>query len=363
MTLQFFIGYDELGRPRPSRYQHEENGVLAICQALWDRLHSVEIPFIVIENPSFAGSQESTPDMIILSPYGLGVVEIKDWEGKIPVEFTKKKPPHKQVQEYGQAIYDALSTPPDPALFASRQPLHSAIPSEWLPNLPHQGKQPTLDTGVCFTHSLADLSEYRKMSVLRTKKNRDPNRLEIWERFQVLTPAEMPAWAWSLRWELSTGKHDFNNSYRAPPGTIEQLTTLFFHARRYPDREAMVRRVRKPHACLKLMDMPVLLRLDKEQHLIGRNHHTCDIVIPIKYALASNEHARLLYQNGQYYLENLGGNGTFLADGRAIEGLTPIILGQRFFCGGKNPGGEVCQFMLVEAETQPVISTKKAEPE
>jgi hypothetical protein len=363
MTIQFFIGYDKLGRPRPSRYQHEENGVLAICQALWDRLHSVEIPFIVIENPCFAGSQETTPDMIILSPYGLGVVEIKDWEGKIPVEFTKKTPPHQQVQAYGQVIYDALSTPPDPALLASRHPVDSVIPYEWLPNLPHQGKQPTIDTGVCFTHTLVDLSDYRKMTGVRTKKKRDPNRLEMWERFQLLTPAEMPAWAWSLRWELSTGEKDFNNSYSTPLGTIEQLTTLFFNARRYPDREALVRRVREPHAFLKLEGMPVPYRLDKEQHLIGRNLHVCDIVIPASYILASKEHARLLYQNDQYYLENLGENGTFLADGRAIEGLTAIILGQRFFCGGKTPGGEVCQFVLVDVKTQPVMTTKKAEPD
>ena len=68
------------------------------------------------------------------------------------------------------------------------------------------------------------------------------------------------------------------------------------------------------------------LTLHGDRSVLGR-HPDCDIVLDA--ASVSRQHAQIILQNGQYYVEDLHSrNGTFV-NGRLIQGRHPLVDGDR----------------------------------
>jgi hypothetical protein len=358
MTVKFMIGADHLHKERENQYAHEFNGVRKISSLLWDKLHSIDIIYFVIRNPSFvAESQIITPDMVILSQLGLGIIELKNDANKIHWKPKNKEAHFKQVQRYGQAVWDLLLDIKDGMDISCEEQVDNIALSSWLPSTPKLRKQLRLFTTVCYTNDTVDLSECLRMSAQRPKKGEDSEA--EWEHFSITTPADIPAWAASIRWEIDLGSKENYRNYQLSSEETERLARMFFNAQDDIDMEKIVTGVRTPHAFLKWEEQPdaKMERLDREQYILGRNKKTCDILFPGDNLRISNEHLRLTYVNGRYFIEDLSRNGIYLTNGTRILGKQEIVFGQSILCGGKY-GPKVSRFMLVKSADDQHIPTE-----
>lgn len=363
MTVKFMIGVDQRDERRENQYGHEFDGVRKICDLLWDKLHALETVFYVIRNPSLVvGEKTITPDMIILSQLGLGVVELKNDAYKIhwKPKNANKEPHFKQVQRYGQAIWNALLEGEAKINLYASQTKSDQLKSTWLPYTHKLKKQLKLFTTICYTNKTADLSDCLKWAAQRPRKGEDAEA--DWEYFSIITPAEIPTWAANLRWGVDLGK---DNRYRAYQLTAEEVDILarnFFNAQDDPDIEKLVTGVREVHAFLKWIDYPDLKpeRLDRDQYILGRYEKTSDIQFPEENPRLSNEHLRLTFLNGRYYIEDLSStNGTYLPDGTRLQGKQEIVFEQSVSCGGKR-GPNVRKFKLVKPPDKEKKRTEKS---
>src|SRR5260221_2416139 len=83
------------------------------------------------------------------------------------------------------------------------------------------------------------------------------------------------------------------------------------------------------------------LQLDGDRNVLGR-HPDCDVVLDA--ASVSRQHAQILRENGQYFIEDLlSRNGTFV-NGRLIQGRHPLEDGDRL---------KICDLSLTFYKNQP----------
>jgi hypothetical protein len=349
MPVQFYLGCDMQGLPHAYTFTHEENGARSICQYMHDKLYRQKEFFAVVANPCYTGGYfELNPDLVIISEAGLGVVEMKNhfgevdcsdpsgpWRagGKVMDAGRGFQNPHQQVQSNAIYIRDELV----------------AAPSKWLPGEGSQISALKFHTTVCFTNPFVNLARCREALAYRYLPGR---ALRPWERFSVITAAEIPGWARDMRFEVSS-EADWYRNYRLMPGEIQHLATDFFHARSWDEMESYVRQLRQPYGYLVLVNetrnttLPPF-RIDREEMWIGRSAGLCNIVIPQSYSLVSNRHARLIYTGNRFYFEDLGStNGSYLAgNAPGLSGLVEIHPGQRVLLGANTPGEKVCVLEL-----------------
>lgn len=353
MTVKFYIGCDLLGHPREFKYSHEETGVRQICQHIWDRLHQQDHLYVVVANPGYIGAQnlELDPDLAVLSELGLGIVELKDWSGFIDCNEwlsdsgaqspgMEKETPHQQVRRYAEAV---------------RRELANALPEaqEWLHENPPDDQVLKIHTAVCFTYPYVSLQSCRQVVALRSRRR---DALKPWERFKVLTPVEMPEWALDLRFEIDLGEANWRHNYELHPEEVSNLAKSFFHASPWTEMENYVRRGREPVGYLRILGTNSLQRIEDTETLLGRQPDICQVVIPSTCERVSRKHARLVYDQAKFYLEDLDSSrGTYLIDGRPVKGLVEIRPGQRFILGGASASEKNCQLELlaVSAVSQP----------
>lgn len=362
MPVQFYLGCDINGEAHAIEHCREADSVRQFCQELWDAFHLTERWFCLVANPRQAGARPKlTPDVVLLTDLGVGVLELKDHFNRIdcsqPDGFwmaggvrIAKQPqpgaqaaktgfvnPHMQVQYYARKIRSELLTP-------------QAEP--WLPGEPTRWQAAKLNTAVGFTHPGAILTDCKKDARVRYQRG---HALEEWETFDVLQPAEFIGWAASLRFELDEGPQVQYRPLQLSGEVLQRLAGQFFHARRWSDMEALVQKGPTPYAHLVLSEngeFPQLLRLDRDEVVLGRSLD-CSITIPERYSLASRRHARILRKEGRVYIEDIGSRyGTFV-DGEPVS-LPVLLHSQRqvITLGGPQPGAGICQLQFYDQATK-----------
>lgn len=349
MPVKFYLGRDQQGRPHSYTFTHEESGARHICQYMYDRLDRNKETYALVANPCYTGSfLELNPDIVIISEMGLGVIELKHHFGEVDcsdpagpwhaggtiIEAGRGfSNPHTQVQSYAEQIRNELIVPG----------------KAWLPGTALQQKGIKIHTTICFTNPFARLEKCREAVQYRYNPGR---QLRAWEKFSITTAAEIPNWAADMRFEVMS-EADWFKSYELLPGEVFHLATDFFHAREWQEIEDHVRQVREPFGYLALIDPARSVaqppfRIDREEMWIGRNAGTCNIVIPQYYTLTSNRHARLIYTNHRYYIEDLGStNGTYLPNNpERLSGIVELKPNDRILLGDSQPGDKVCALEL-----------------
>lgn len=370
MAVEFFLGKGFLNEERQLKWARESEGVLKICQAMYDQLQQSSLTYAVVVNPGIVGNgRELTPDVIIISPLGLGVIEEKSWEGEVnwghandPEQpWRHGSSPYLQVKEYTSVIYKDLTFPSNPD-------------KRWLPMLTPkdkeffaQGRQwIKIFATACFTHKDVNLERVLGMSTDRFEPS--------WFSFSVSQPSDIPNWAFLLRFEHDWSEADKTikingryidlrvdqaNDYQPlmlQPAEIKNLAINYFHAVEWLDMYSYVSQGAVPYAYLKIMgdDTVPLIRIDREEIRLGRSPEFANGVIPRKYLRVSRNHAKILCLNGQIFIEDLDSkHGTYLQDEEEkLKTRSPLPFYTRFLLGGSIPSEGVCELELIPPDKQ-----------
>ncbi|MCP4427678.1 MAG: FHA domain-containing protein [Chloroflexi bacterium] len=339
MTVKLYVGRDFQNIIHEPQYEHEFTGIRAICTYLWETFHQQEKAFAVIANAQMTGAgRELSPDLVVISEEGMGVVELKQSSGLIdcseangewtaggkPINAGGQANPHKQAQDYMAQIRDDLTGS-----------------QTWLPG--NEGAQANFKfhTAVCFPNPQADIDWCQK---LLKEEYRSRPKLKAWEKkLSVLKPKQVPNWAAGLRFEVSQGHANFFRTYRLTPAAITNLATGFFNAVEWKIMTTLMP-LGAAYACLALGDdMLPPYRLTSDCIIIGRNW-SCDLVLPGQYKRASNRHARIIRDAAGVFIEDLDSlNGTFI-NKKPLRNREKLESGQVITLGGKSGANtKVCQ--------------------
>ena len=359
MPVKIFIGRDIQDHTQLPGFSHEARGFREIYLEIWRKLHWHPAFYVVLANPqrTFTGLEVS-PDMIIISQLGLGVVELKHYFGQIDCRQAKgewragnmvikagasrasghasHKNPHDQVQDYASQIRGDL--------------LDSA--EWWLPGTPETWDRFKFHTAVCFTHPNAHLDRCRKVLASRYRPGHE---LFEWERFAVLGVDDMVAWITELRFEASQGHADWFNPYAWTPDGVIRMATKFFGAREWKEISSILP-IEEPYAYLMLMEHrePVqIFELYGDEAIIGRDAYQCQIVIPSRYESVSRQHARISREGPTVFVEDLQSKyGTFLG-GQLVNKRIALRPGQEFALGPEGAKGCTLRFSRTLYQSPP----------
>ena len=370
MTVHIYLGSDLQGQAQEIAQAHEFEGVRKICAHLWDKLHNHDREFAVIANlRRTSAGQEISPDLVVVSELGLGVIELKDYYGMIdcdhprgtwragpidikPFQSNRAAPgagagyrnPHEQVQSYASRIRADLLRQ------NLERPLsRDAASDQW----------PKIQTSICFTHPDAILSACK--AAVRHYYRPDKELLP-WEAFSVITPAETPAWVLSLRFETESGPADHYRPFSFSSAEVLRLASGLLCSVEWREMTGLMNKERLPYAYLAMFDagrQAQPYRLDHDEVWIGRDPETCGIVISGRYTNVSRQHARLLRSPGGAWIEDLGSkHGTFV-DGRPVRGQRVALTSstQAITLGGPAAGETVCELRFTKKAAEPNLTS------
>jgi hypothetical protein len=315
MPVKFYIGRDLQNYTHYPDTSHESQDVRQICQFLWRGWqHDSSRHYAVVASPKrIRNGREIQADLVIISEYGLGVVEMKKYFGGIRCDEPKGAwfagpklieagaktgekdgyaNPHEQVQSYAHVIQEGM------------------IAAGALPGEPDQWDDFKFHTAVCFTNPKARI-EACKNAVTSPWWRK---ALQPWEKFAVLKSNEVFTWASDLRFEVDKGPA-FNYLPQAWSG--EEVYTLaeeFFGARPWVEMTESMPPLDKPMAYLSLQENNKTIfvyGLMDEIVTIGRANEST-IRIPEKYEGVSRNHALIRREIGGFSIEDVSKNGTFV---------------------------------------------------
>ncbi len=345
MTVRYFVWRDADDRPQPPENSHEVTACKEIIKRLWMTYNGQDALYAVIAN-----LRTPSADMVIVTDYGLGVVEIKHNSGVIRQSkdawFADDKPikcgslnsqgerryhnPHHQVQTYAHDIRQQLLTP-------NWKP-------GWLPGDESLWREIKIQTAVCFTHPSVDVTDVKDYF----QRNR-PSHLQPWEAFKVLSPADVSDWAAALRFEVNLGKAGKTTMYRLSHEQVIRIATALLKATEWHEIDNLMP-TGEPYAYLALYehDQPTqVFGIDHEEITLGRNPDVCTICVPQYLERVSRKHAQIKRDiNGKIWLEDLASkNGTFV-NGEAVGESRELKQGQIITLGGPAAGERICQLLF-----------------
>lgn len=362
MPVYFYLGRDLRGQYSEPVFQHESRGIQRICRHLWRSFQNSNDTVAVITNIKAIGSKRKlSPDMVILTRLGIGILELKDhfgqincsqpkgpWyagkvkmmdsEGNVAEKAEKPVNPAQQVRTYARVIHEELL---------------SNNPEAWLPGEHNSWQDMKLHTGVCFTNLLADISGCEKTII----KNYPPKKeLAEWEILSVLNPASVSSWVFDLRFNLNTGRTGGFHTQHLYPGEVTGLAERFFHGIRWQAMESFLLAHPPIYASLDLLDTSgkTVFRyyLDQDDMLAGRAEG-CAIQISPDFHSVSRHHARIIRTNQGIFMEDTQSKHGTLLNGRACKARMPLHHNDILTLGG------VCHLRFTQA--QPIVQPTSME--
>jgi hypothetical protein len=297
------------------------------------------------------GAQTRTaflPDLLIISGYGIGVIDLCHESGSIfrseNVWYADGKMiqgnihtgaynPHDQIQRCAEYVRNALMTPP-------------REDKPWLPGRYITWQDLIFDTAICFTNPEAD---YRHIA------GNEP--MKSWERFSVCASKQLPQKVTQLAFAQSKEDRDSVMSFRLREPQILRIVENLFSARHLPPLTEP--HTPSPHYGYLLLkhddDLVAQFVLNHEQMTLGRES-SCDVVVPRQYRLVSRIHANIMCSADEVTIVDLSRNGTFINGARV---KTPVRLspGQHILLGGNRLVDGVC---LLEFAKNAVIPEQKS---
>lgn len=356
MPVKIFARRDAEQRPIPPDHSFEVRGCLEFIRQMWRPYHRRQELYAVAANLHLPSA-----DLVVITPYGLGVVEFKHYPGRITQVGTtwfadghrivagatqadgtaKYDNPHGQVQNYANQLRDKL--------------IHPVRRPEWLPGVPRTWADIRVQTAVCFTHPFADVGEL-ETSLLHERRGCLP-----WEDFSVLTLPKAASWVAELQFGLTKGRAEEYAPELMTPTHIVNVTRHLLKCVEWTEAPDLMP-TGEPYAYLTAINadgMPgYSYGLRDDENLIGRDPKQCIVDIPEELrSTVSRRHARLIRSIEGVFLEDLGSrNGTYLNGQRVIR---PVLLqaGQVVTLGNPEFSGQCYQLVFTHDVSDPAVTT------
>jgi hypothetical protein len=361
MTLDFYVGKDKWGHPDEYHTTHEFQSVRDICADLFDFCgeRSDFCGAVIANSQGYYDGFQTEPDLVIITEYGIGVLELKHNVGIISVErdgntvrwfrekkgerkeMSEKENPQIQVQNYAKSMRNLLTR--DEARWL---PSKSQLPVDKKHNF-------EISTGVCYTNPWVQL---RNMDEVAVKRYFRPGReLLEWEKFSIfrhpsLYTPNIKSWVASLRFEDRQGVVDGYSTYKLSPEEIDYIANHFFNVVPWTSMIRLIEDGIPPYGRLNMRGSKWSSRLNRQQSFIGRSRK-CRVKIPNReeFRLVSAIHARIFNDSGEMYIENLGRNGTYI-NGKAITKPIKLKHQQKFILGSPVSQHGACELFYVSQE-------------
>jgi hypothetical protein len=337
MAVKAYITRDPSGNPWPPVHEHEATAVIGLIQRLHEALNH-ERGFYAV----FANLQAPSADLVVLTEMGLGVAELKHYDGRLNVQGgdwyggirliragSGYSNPREQVQAYANRI---------------RRDLIPHLANFWSAEQDELTTRLKVQTAVCFTNQQMQIEPAVKEAI-ELEADRVGRR---WSTFQVLTPATFTTWVGSLRFSVEQGRAANFAPYRLKAKEIDALTRAYFQGSEWTEIRNLMP-TGTPYAYLTLRQPgqePQLFPLRTTDMTLGRDGQKCALMIPEAFKRTSREHLRITRVAAQIWLRDLGSShGTFV-DGTRIEEPTRVKSGQRITLGGPEANGKVCELVF-----------------
>lgn len=360
MPVRIYLGKDLANHLQEFKFSHEVDGFKKIAVHLWNKCAHQKREIALVANLRKTGAQrEITPDVVVISELGIGVLELKHYFGEIncsdpqgawyagPVKikpyrsasslFNEEDPgyanPHQQIQDYAAQLRADLIEHELHAWAAGRLP---------------PGESLSIHTAVCFTNPAAILTNCRQSL---QSSYFPPEIVKPWEHFAILTPAEVPEWTQSLRFEVDLGPAAWYRPIELLPGDVTRLAQEFFGGVLWTEMIDQMYQRRAPYGYLAEVENDKEVQhfpLDEDDLVIGREAAVCNLTVQQMYVQVSRKHARLIHTQEGVFIEDLESqNGTYL-DGKRVIGRRLLHSpAQVITLGGPIPAKAVCQLRYV----------------
>jgi hypothetical protein len=327
---------DARGQTQPAAFNHEAHALIDIVKRLWTAFHDRDEVYAVVCN--LHRDNRPAADLAIISEFGVGVMELKGHPGTIRAEgdawYAGSQPikggvhgnPYRQVQTNALDVRQRLF------LLKPHWQQIEVDRSDWV----------KVQTAVCFTHPDAQVRE------LRRRYSPPAGQRAVWERFSIVSPAEVAEWAASLRFELSEQLPQ-GEGFRALNLSWDEIG-LF--AAGYLDASpwtgiAHLMPPDEPYGLLILQDEQrrLVFTLDRDEVIVGRDARQCTLVLPDDYTLVSKRHAAIRRIGREVWLSDLGStNGVYL-DGQRVTESQLLRFGQRIRLGSRSHAPRACALL------------------
>lgn len=336
MTVKVFVGADQLNQPNPPSWFREKEAAFEIAKRLWKYYEGKQALYFLLINLR-RENRGAMADMVVLTQYGLGVIEQKYYAGHIHVArdgtwyagntvvkggAQVNRSPRDQVKEYAELI---------------RERLQRTLLAKY-PKLSFQ-------TTVCFTHSGAMVNDETHRSVneyyRQGKDVPDPRKIHCWEDFKVTTFLTIHEWINLLSFGEKNGPIPKLDS-RTMLGIAAALRTVEWRDV-YPLLE-------KPtYAFLHLMkgeDIEQIYPLQNDVSTVGRN--LTDIILPEPYiAVHRGPHMSLTRSFEGVFIESCDADLEVYVDGIKIRAPMRLEPYNIITLGGSMSDVEVPKLLLV----------------
>jgi len=373
MPIHFYIGRDLQNRASEPIFHQESNAIHRICRYLWIKYQQQEKAYALIANVQRIGTgQELSPDIVLISELGIGVVELKDNFGVINCQNPHGRwlaGPH-PIMAYDKRANDASGKKKDhinPAnqvrYYASciRQDLLNTKHSQWFRGDTTYLNSIKINTAVCFSNPQAITGHCQKQIIA----NYPPGKvLAPWEVLSVITPAEIAEWVLNLRFDVQMGHADWYRPLRLFSSDVVMMAEEFFGGEAWHEMSVFMQSETVPYAYLKLLDNEgnsiFTYKLEQEEILIGRDPNACTLVIPGSYPLVSRKHARMLRTPDGVILEDVGSSHGILLNGMLVKDRVFVHSNAIITLGSSN-NPNPCQLQFTKDPPPPPGPTAIAE--
>jgi hypothetical protein len=332
MTVQIYVSKDSQGRERGPEQTHEMAGVIDLLRRLWAAYHHLPQLYAVVVDLQHPASA----DFVVLTEHGLGILELKDYDGLVIIN-------HDGTWYAGDRVVKGGSYP-TPAIQVHKYAkqiravvLPSILPPSQKINTEEEIK---FQTGVIFSHPEADLFTVKQ----QVRKVSHPKWVDP---FSVLAPREIVKWVGSLRFQWDYGPKRNYEHLRLDVHMIETIIQEQFDA--VPWKEVLPNMPDgSAYAYLKDIEGKTIYELERDTVSLGRSPD-CDIIIPAQYGRVSRHHCQITWRLGKVGLEDLGSkHGTFV-DGKKVPDKKTVIINhnQEICLGGDSQKNGTCLLVFV----------------
>lgn len=335
MTVQIFTGQDSKGIPQTSSHTHEQMALIDILKRCWSKFHQGE------EFYAFAANVQKPPaDLVVVSRYGIGIVELKHYSGKISVgggdswfagnvriESGRYSNPHQQVYNYASEIRRTLLNP------------SGSIP--FLPGKAFEWETFHLHTAVCFTNPDAEIG-----GIGASSRRGELKPLSAWERFQVISIDGFVDWGSAMRFDAEFKKGKAFAPYTLTNSMIQLIARSALGGTPWEEVQPLMP-TGEPYGFLYLIESgeeAFRYSLISHEVHIGRDVNI-GVSIPERFVTVSRDHACIEKQSDGIYFTDVGSKHGSTLNGQRVYKDKPKKLnhGDRIILGRQDTPGGQCE--------------------
>jgi hypothetical protein len=337
MPVNAFISRDPSGNPWPPVHEHEATAAIGLIQRLHEALNHERTAYAVLVN-----LQAPSADLLVITEMGVGVIELKHYPGALSVQAGEwyagtqlvksgvgHHNPRAQAQSYASRI---------------RKELIRYLAKGWSLTESELDTRLKIQTAVCFSHPDVVISTAVKEEIERDARQQG----QRWSAFQLLTPADFPAWVGGLRFGIEKDRSAQFAPQRLTAKQITGFAELVFKCSEWTEIKNLMP-TGSPYAYLTLRQAgqePILFPLRTTEVTVGRDGAQCQILVPEAYKRTSRAHARITRVGSAVMVTDLSSSHGTYVNGNRVATSTGLRAGQRITLGGAAADERVCELQF-----------------